>query len=472
MRRRMVKLLGIILAVSVVIYPAAVYATDEPEAECVVEEAYENEEVAEPIPDEELPLEEEEPETVEEMEETEVLQMDPSEEIEEVPEETTPEDGSEEEDDEEEDGSNEDLLATVHLSDLPDLPRDWRMTQIDAIKSMAKRKGVVLEEKREGAKVVGHFKAGNAVYVLEDLNDGWIYLESGRVRGFGRREDFADRQEEEKERERLIREDVAKGQMPDLSRFTGTASPDVPWTENTAFLYTHTTGEAVLAEKVYGLANDTAFMKEEQSEASRTVAEVPARGLVFLLQDEGDWCYVESGNTKGFVRKDAIRSGKEVDAEVSGREEEFSQAETNVDPMENRALYETFTSVKREQQLHPDRERILDLAASAIGCPYVWGGTDLYQGCDCSGFVQRIYGTFGYVLPRVAEAQAYAGVQIPCEKALPGDLIFYARKGKIYHVAIYAGDGKTIEAYGEDEGIIMANAFGRDEIWAVRVIRD
>jgi hypothetical protein len=94
MRRRIVKLLGIILAVSVVVYPAAVYATDEPEAECVVEEAYENEEVAEPIQDEEMPLEEEEPETVEEMEETEVLQMDPSEEVEEVPEETTPEDGA------------------------------------------------------------------------------------------------------------------------------------------------------------------------------------------------------------------------------------------------------------------------------------------------------------------------------------------------------------------------------------------
>lgn len=117
------------------------------------------------------------------------------------------------------------------------------------------------------------------------------------------------------------------------------------------------------------------------------------------------------------------------------------------------------------------RQQIVSLAASALGCPYVWGGNDLYNGCDCSGFTQQIYQRAGISLPRTAQAQAYAGTRISFEEIRPGDLIFYAADGYIHHTAVYTGrdangNARTIEAYGSDYGIIEANAFGRDECWA------
>ena len=102
---------------------------------------------------------------------------------------------------------------------------------------------------------------------------------------------------------------------------------------------------------------------------------------------------------------------------------------------------------------------MLDFAAQFIGNPYVWGGTSLTEGADCSGFVQQIYKTFGYNLPRVAEDQSQYGTKIPVEDAQPGDLIFYSftsngRYKNISHVAVYVGDGKVVEALNENSGVV------------------
>ena len=128
-------------------------------------------------------------------------------------------------------------------------------------------------------------------------------------------------------------------------------------------------------------------------------------------------------------------------------------------------------SVTADTALDEKRKQIVTVAASALGCPYVWGGNDLYNGCDCSGFTQQVYLRAGISLPRTAQAQAYAGTRIAVEQARPGDLIFYASDGYIHHAAIYAGKDasgidRSMEAYGSNYGIIETNAFGRDECWA------
>ena len=86
--------------------------------------------------------------------------------------------------------------------------------------------------------------------------------------------------------------------------------------------------------------------------------------------------------------------------------------------------------------------------------------------------MQSIYKQYGYTLPRTAEEQAQSGTKISVEEAEPGDLIFYAKDGYIHHVVIYAGDGKTVEAMGDDYGITQGNLDTSEAVWAVRVLDD
>ncbi|MFR2954843.1 MAG: C40 family peptidase [Lachnospiraceae bacterium] len=112
---------------------------------------------------------------------------------------------------------------------------------------------------------------------------------------------------------------------------------------------------------------------------------------------------------------------------------------------------------------------MVNFALQFLGNPYVWGGTSLTNGCDCSGFVQSIYAYYGYSLPRVADAQSGYGMQIPISSAQPGDLIFYAKNGYVYHVSMYIGNGQVVHAAGRKLGIITSGISG-NAVWATRII--
>ena len=90
-------------------------------------------------------------------------------------------------------------------------------------------------------------------------------------------------------------------------------------------------------------------------------------------------------------------------------------------------------------------DAVVASARKYLGVPYVWGGTDPQKGLDCSGLVQRAYADLGIDLPRVSRDQAKVGTAVPSlDQARPGDLLAFG--SPVHHIAIYAGDGKMIEA--------------------------
>ncbi len=102
------------------------------------------------------------------------------------------------------------------------------------------------------------------------------------------------------------------------------------------------------------------------------------------------------------------------------------------------------------------RQEIADFALQFVGNPYVYGGTSLTNGADCSGFVMSVFAQFGYELPRVAAAQCAASQKKSAEEIEVGDLVFYG-DGGIDHVALYIGDGKIVHASTAATGIKVSD---------------
>lgn len=113
---------------------------------------------------------------------------------------------------------------------------------------------------------------------------------------------------------------------------------------------------------------------------------------------------------------------------------------------------------------------IVNYAMQFVGNPYVWGGNSLTNGCDCSGFVHLVYKHFGYNTVRYSMSFAYEGVAVSRDNVQPGDIVVYAMKNGIGHVAIYAGDGKIVEAQSSSAGITANRSIDCREIVAIRRI--
>jgi cell wall-associated NlpC family hydrolase len=359
--------------------------------------------------------------------------------------------------------TNAELIAHQNIVVPPDITREFRFTTVDERLGIVRvRDGAgVYESKSEDSRLVGELAYYGCLYILEDKEDGWYYVESGNVRGFVKSEDVVTD-------ETALRIQKIKG-----ADALPTARLLVARTENDAFDYTHTTVQEVMADPVYALAKGSVNIYERSKDSARVIGTLSDQALCYVLADEDkDWVFVESGNARGFVQSSQLTMGAEAQEMVASiGESNLAQASVLVQPEDNKACYYTLTSVKKASQASYTREAMVNFALQFVGNPYVWGGTSLTNGADCSGFVQSIYAYFGYSLPRVAEDQACYGTQIPIGSAQPGDLIFYAKNGYVYHVSMYIGNGQVVQAANSRVGIITSG-IGGDAVWATRIISD
>ncbi len=116
------------------------------------------------------------------------------------------------------------------------------------------------------------------------------------------------------------------------------------------------------------------------------------------------------------------------------------------------------------------RVKLVNLAKDHLGEAYVWGGTRLGVGVDCSGFVQALYKQIGYSISRTSRSQASGGTKISASDLKPGDLVFYGSSSYINHVAMYIGNGQVIHASNHRDGIKISNLYYRSPVKYVRYI--
>ncbi len=113
-------------------------------------------------------------------------------------------------------------------------------------------------------------------------------------------------------------------------------------------------------------------------------------------------------------------------------------------------------------------QSIVDFAVQFVGNPYVWGGTSLTNGADCSGFTQAVFANFGIGIPRTAAAQSGSGTPVDLGSIQPGDLLFYEGGSGIGHVSIYMGGGQVVHASNSSTGIIISDYGYRTPVCARR----
>lgn len=262
-------------------------------------------------------------------------------------------------------------------------------------------------------------------------------------------------------------------------------------------------------------------IRQEASTDSEVIGILTNHNACELLEDAGEWYKVTSGKVTGYVNKQYLVTGDE--AESIAEQEIKTVATVNTETLNVRAeksteaavlsqvgnseaftvnsvadgwveisvddsvgyisqdyvtlaqalpTAKTIEQVKYGDGVSDVRASVVSYALQFVGNRYVWGGTSLEKGVDCSGFTMRILGKYGISLPHSSRAQPSYGTKISASEAKPGDLFFYGSGRSISHVAIYIGNGQIVHASNKRDGIKVSNAYYRNPICVARYLPD
>ena len=262
-------------------------------------------------------------------------------------------------------------------------------------------------------------------------------------------------------------------------------------------------------------------------ENEKIIGKLPSYAGCEILEDANGWYKISSGGITGYVKSDYILTGDEAkqaamnhaelmaivhadrlnartepstDAKIwtqiseneryhvaeqldgwvkiefdeSGEgdgDDEISAAYVSSEFVEVRYALSEAIKFSPTEESASLRSRIVNYAMKFLGNPYVWGGTSLTKGADCSGFTMSVMKNFGISLPHYSGSQAKSGKRIKSSEMRPGDLVFYGNsRGKINHVAMYIGNGQVINAASRRSGIKISTWNYRTPICIVDVI--
>ncbi len=214
------------------------------------------------------------------------------------------------------------------------------------------------------------------------------------------------------------------------------------------------TGEAAVAkaeevkQTIATVTTTTLYVRSEPTTDSSIITSMPMGEELEVVELLDGWVKINVDSDEGYVSADYV----------------------DVSVQLKKAM--TMTEVRYGQGVSDVRVSLVQYATQFIGKPYVWGGTSLTRGADCSGFVLSVFANYGVSLPHSSRAQANCGSSISASEAKPGDLFFYGNGRSINHVAIYIGNGQVVHASSPKSGIKISGAYYRTPVKVVRIIHE
>lgn len=292
------------------------------------------------------------------------------------------------------------------------------------------------------AKIVGKLPK-NAGCNIYSIKNGWAKIKSGNVSGYVSSEYLVTDEEAEAyalEVGTLVAT-VREGTTTLNARFvpsTGSAKYTLVPEDEELEIYREDLKESFVRKFVE---------KYFKGEGAEYIADVDKEEMYKQLDN---WMCVRLDNERVFISKDFVDVSYQLKKAVAVEKLK-----------ENKAAGVTSARVS-----------MVEYAKQFLGNRYVWGGTSLTNGTDCSGFTMSIYAHYGYYLPRTSGEQAGYTRSVSSGDVRPGDLFFYGKGGSVSHVAMYIGNGLVIHASNERDGIKISNAYYRSPIKIGRVIND
>lgn len=206
-------------------------------------------------------------------------------------------------------------------------------------------------------------------------------------------------------------------------------------------------------------------IRSKATTTSSVLGNVRKGNQLTVVDDTKGWVKIKTkNNTYGFISKKYIKINITYATAVSV----LDTAKNNQSQNENNSNTSNTTSSSSNSVITSTGSKIAVYAAKFVGNRYVWGGTSLTRGTDCSGFTQSLYKSFGISIPRTSRAQATGGTRVSINNLKQGDLLFYSKRGTINHVGVYIGNGKVISASSPSTGIRITAYNYRKPVKAVR----